>query len=77
MRRINRMIFGALASGALLTGVAGAVLTAVSTAVPTGTAAATAIEYGARHSVTVSNPTAVEYGGSGATIYNPTAVEYA
>ena len=77
MQRMNRMIFGALASAALLTGVAGAALTAVTTAVPTGTAAATAIEYGARHQATVSNPTAVEYGGSGVTIYNPTAVEYA
>jgi hypothetical protein len=76
MRRINRMIFGALASAALLTGVAGAALTAVSAAVPTGTAAATAIEYGARHGVTVSNPTAVEYAGHGVTVSNPTAVEY-
>jgi hypothetical protein len=76
MRRINRMIFGTLASAALLTGVAGAALTAVSTAVPTSTTAATAIEYGARHQVTVSNPTAVEYAGPGVTISNPTAVEY-
>jgi hypothetical protein len=76
MRRFNRMIFGALASAALVTGVAGAALTAMSTAVPTGTAAATAIEYGARHGVTISNPTAVEYTGHGVTISDPTAVEY-
>jgi len=74
MRRINRMIFGGLASAALVTGVAGAALTAVSTAVPSGTAAATAIEYGVRHQVTISNPTAVEYGGSA--VSNANMTEY-
>ena len=48
MRRISRMIFGGLASLALLSGVAGAFLTAVSGAAPAATTAATAIEYGGR-----------------------------
>jgi hypothetical protein len=61
MRRISRMIFGGLASLALLSGVAGALLTAVSGAAPAATTAATAIEYGGRAGVTIYNPTAVEY----------------
>jgi hypothetical protein len=45
MRRIHKLILGALACGALLTGTAGAALAAVSVAPP----------------VTVTNPTAIEY----------------
>ena len=57
MRRIRRMLFGALASASLLGGVGGAALAAVSTVVPTGAVVAlaphpTAVEYGA---------TAIEY----------------
>jgi hypothetical protein len=44
MRRIRRMIIGALVSAALLGGAAGAAVAAVSSA-PTGVSAATAIEY--------------------------------
>lgn len=77
MRRLNRMIFGALASAAMLTGAAGAVFTAMSATAPTGTVAATAIEYGSPNTARISNPTAVEYGApSTVGISDPTAVEY-
>jgi hypothetical protein len=45
----------------MLTGDAGGVLTVLSAATPTGTAAATAIEYGAPNTAGICNPTAVEY----------------
>jgi hypothetical protein len=79
MRRINRTVFGSLASAALLTGVAGAAISAVTA--PAATVAArsnaTAIEYGARHHGR-PDPTAVEYARTdAAVISNPTVIEYA
>src|ERR1700691_2333608 len=81
IQRINRTIFGSLASAALLTGVAGAAISAVTVATPAVTLAArsnaTAIEYGSPNTTAVSNATAIEYGSpNAAPVSNVTAIEY-
>jgi hypothetical protein len=81
IQRINRTIFGSLASAALLTGVAGAAISAVTVAAPAVTLAArsnaTAIEYGSPNTTAVSNATAIEYGSpNAAPVSNVTAIEY-